>query len=91
MTIKLCIFELFVSKYFVDKIISIPILINNIHDEVIWKFTPDGEFSVKAATWTNDDKISHSSTKLLNYIWKLNLIRKSLHGSLLQGFLLEKT
>lgn len=35
------------------------------------------KFSVKTATWANDDSLSPRLTvKLLNYIWKLKLIRK---------------
>lgn len=34
-------------RYIVNKIISIPILVNDIKDKVVWKFISDEKFSVK--------------------------------------------
>lgn len=41
---------------------------------MMWKYTSDGNFSVKTATWANNDKVaSNPRAKLLNSIWKLRL------------------
>lgn len=34
-------------RYIVNKIINIPILVNDIKDKVVWKFISDEKFSVK--------------------------------------------
>lgn len=34
-------------RYIVNKIINIPILVNDIKDKVVWKFVSDEKFSVK--------------------------------------------
>lgn len=61
----------------VDKIISVPIPLNDIHDEIIQKFTSNENFLVKIVTWTYKDQIlPHHRTKLLNSIQKLHLIHK---------------
>lgn len=51
---------------------------NDLQDKVIWKFVYDGKFSVKTANWPDYYKISPDPrVKLINSIWKLNLIRKT--------------
>lgn len=56
---------------------NIPIPLNDMQDKIIWKYTADGNFSIKTATWANNDKIaSHLRPKLLNYICKLKLLSK---------------
>lgn len=40
----------------VHKISNIHIPLNDIQDKIIWKYTVDGNFSVKKATWTSNEK-----------------------------------
>lgn len=58
-------------KHIMEKIISIPIPLNNTQDKIMWN---DENYSVKRATWANNDRI-HPQPKanMLNLIWKLNL------------------
>lgn len=47
------------------------------NDKLIWKFTPNGEFSVRIVTWANNEYTSpHPKAKLLKGVWKLNLTPK---------------
>lgn len=39
----------------IQKIQKIPIPINDIEDRIAWKFTSDGDFSVKTAAWANNE------------------------------------
>lgn len=42
-------------------------------DKTVWKFSSDGKFSVKTATWDNSDQIlPHPKTKILNLYGDLN-------------------
>lgn len=41
----------------IEKIHSIPILVSNVDDEMIRKYTCDGSFSVKTNTWSNNDSV----------------------------------
>lgn len=57
----------------VKKVETIPIPVSNMNDKVASKFI-SGEFSVKSATWTNNDKTSsYPRAKFLNNIWNLQL------------------
>lgn len=48
-------------------------------DKMVWKFTHDGSFFVKTATWTNNNSLRpHQNAKFSNSIWKLNLVQKNL-------------
>lgn len=47
----------------------------SIQNKIIWKLILKEKLLVKIAIWENNYKISpHPRTKLLNHIWKLNLI-----------------
>lgn len=41
--------QLLLHSHIVPKISNIPIPITEIHDNIVWKFTGDGNFSVKTA------------------------------------------
>lgn len=57
----------------VDKILAIPILINDVEDRLIWGPTSNGEFSVKSAHIIQIDDDQCHMFKGLNRIWKLNI------------------
>lgn len=49
-----------------NRIKAIPIPISNVVDKLMWKFTTDGNFSVKTATWAINDIIKpHLKLKFL--------------------------
>lgn len=65
-------------SHIVEMIGNSPILVLDVQDRIIWKYSADGSFSIKTATWTYNDKILPlPRSKLLNRIWKLNIIPKS--------------
>lgn len=47
------IYKFIVYKDNMDKIISIPILVNNIQDKFDFEITSGGRFKVTTVTWTN--------------------------------------
>lgn len=56
----------------IENIQNILIPLSDVQDRIIWNYTNDGEFSVKTASWANNDKIiPHPRAKILNHTWKL--------------------
>lgn len=56
---------------------NIPIPVMDVRDKIIWKYNTDGSFTIKTATWANNDRIPlHSKAKLLNHIQKLKTVPK---------------
>lgn len=55
----------------IEKILLIPILVNDIKNKIVWKYINDGEFSIKTVSWTNNEvvrpypkaKLGHSEVK----------------------------
>lgn len=43
--------------YITTNIKSIPIPLFNIDDKLTWKYSNDAEFSIKTATWVNNDSV----------------------------------
>lgn len=64
-------------EHVVVKIASITSPVNNIQDKFIWKCTTSEIFLFKTVIEANNDLIpSNPSAKLLNSIWKLQIIPK---------------
>ena len=55
---------------------AIHILCNPMEDKILWGFSQDGKSSLKSATWTMRKLLVHPKHKILNWIWKLNLLSK---------------
>lgn len=63
--------------HIIDKIKKITIPNTDAKDKLTWKFTTHGEYSVKKATWGNNDSVCPNlKATIINSIWKLNLISK---------------
>ena len=56
------------------KTISIPY--SSIEDRFLWGYSKDGKFTLKSATWAMRKPLVHPRYKILNWIWKLNLVSK---------------
>lgn len=57
------------SDHIINKIKSIPIPIFYIKENIKWKFTSHGGFSVKSATWGNSNMITpHPKAAFLKYL-----------------------
>lgn len=55
--------------YIVEKIKSIPILIIELEDKLMWIFTPLVKFTIKTIAWEINDSINcHPKAKFLNSI-----------------------
>lgn len=43
------------TNHIINKIKAIPIFISDIEDRIKWKFTSNGQFSLKSITWANNN------------------------------------
>lgn len=56
-------------KFIMDKIINIPVQLNDIKDRVVSKVTFDEKFSVRTIVWISNDEIPlYPRAKLLEHI-----------------------
>ncbi|KAL6213540.1 hypothetical protein ACLB2K_012987 [Fragaria x ananassa] len=61
----------------VDQICGIPIPKNNQADSFVWGFSPNGDFTVKFATWIqNNETKSHEFSPLIRKVWNSDLAPK---------------
>ena len=72
----LCSVGMFLPSNVLADIKEILIPLSPMKDRGFWGFSQDSKFTLKSATWVMRKPSSHPRSKMLKWIWKLNLLPK---------------